>query len=295
MTPELTVTERPLPVILKPMPDELLSSWLRRHANFYGLTEPLLINWLNFDITNLRRLDVKLNFGQMARIVEVLRCDPKTIIGMTHTELPSDMVSMIGSGKVFQFCSLCHKRHGKEDASSAVLKSWLEGWRITCPLCGSPLSEGTRPRSGSDTILDSSPFSKDWNRAIEGEQIVTHHLRGETGSLASPIAMMRLLLILSWRREQITEDGYRKGWLLNEIVPGFDAEALRIKPSISKGATALVPLHLRVALLTGLAIAAKEVAETLHTLRPVCRPFFYQKRFDELATTAIGKPAKISI
>ena len=29
--------------------------------------------------------------------------------------------------------------------------SWFEGWRITCPVCGSPLSEGDRPRGGDDT------------------------------------------------------------------------------------------------------------------------------------------------
>jgi hypothetical protein len=29
---------KPLPVVLKPRRDELLSSWLRRHAVYYGVT-----------------------------------------------------------------------------------------------------------------------------------------------------------------------------------------------------------------------------------------------------------------
>ena len=106
--------------------------------------------------------------------------------------------------------------------------------------------------------------------------------------------MMRLLLILSWRRAEVPSELYRKSWLLNEVVPGFDTEALRNKPSISKGATAYVPIHLRIALLAGLAVAAKDSIGTLRYLRPACRPF-YLKRFDELAAAALGDSADFSI
>jgi hypothetical protein len=106
--------------------------------------------------------------------------------------------------------------------------------------------------------------------------------------------MMRLLLILSWRHADATIDGYTKSWLLNEIVSGFDAEALRVTPSVSKGATAVVPLHLRIALLAGLGIAARDAAGTLRYLCPACRPF-YQRRFDELASAALGWPDEFSI
>jgi hypothetical protein len=106
--------------------------------------------------------------------------------------------------------------------------------------------------------------------------------------------MMRLLLILSWRRPEAASERYRKSWLLNEIVHSFDTEALRIKPSISKGATAYVPLHLRIALLAGVAAAAKDTIGTLRYLRPACRPF-YLKRFDELAAAALGDSQDFSI
>ncbi len=69
MTTRLTVAERSLPVILKPQPDELLSSWLRRHATFYGLTELMFISWLNFDIRKLRSLDARLGLGEITQIV----------------------------------------------------------------------------------------------------------------------------------------------------------------------------------------------------------------------------------
>lgn len=294
MTTKLTVAERPLPVVLKPVPDELLSSWLCRHASFYGLTEPMLISWLGFEVRKLRSLDARLGVGQVVRIVDLFRCDPTVVVGMTHTTLPAEMAPMVGTGKAIQFCRSCHEKHQAADAGGAVLKSWREGWRITCPVCGSPLSEGARPRGGDDTVRDASPFAENWDTAVNGQEIVNRHLSGGGTPLASPVAMMRLLLILSWRRADATIEGYQKSWLLNEIVRGFDAEALRVTPSISKDATAVVPLHLRIALLAGLAIAAKDVVGALRYLRPACRPF-YQRRFDELAAAALGGLDEFSI
>jgi hypothetical protein len=135
---------------------------------------------------------------------------------------------------------------------------------------------------------NASLSSKDSDTAREGEDIVNRRLKGQPTPLASPVAMMRLLLILSGRQAETSSGFYRKSWLRNEVVPGFNAEALRVKPSIGKGATAFVPLHLRVALLAGLAAAAKDVVGTLRYLRPACRPF-YLRRFDELAAAARGE------
>ena len=105
---------------------------------------------------------------------------------------------------------------------------------------------------------------------------------------------MRLLLILSWRRAEPSSKLYRKSWLLNDLISVFDTEALRVSPSISKGATAFVPLHLRVGLLAGMATAAKEAVSTVRRLRPACRPFFL-RRFDELAAAALGERNDFSI
>src|SRR3974390_2896690 len=95
MTPELTVAERPLPVVLRPVPDELLSSWLRRHVTFYGLTEPMFVSWLGLGTKNLRSLDKRLSLGPIARIVEKFRCDPKAIVEMTHASLPAEVAPLV--------------------------------------------------------------------------------------------------------------------------------------------------------------------------------------------------------
>ena len=73
MTITLINATRPLPVTLKPVPDELLSSWLRRHALFYGLTEPMFISWLKLDVRKFRALDLRLGLGQVAQLVVSFR------------------------------------------------------------------------------------------------------------------------------------------------------------------------------------------------------------------------------
>jgi hypothetical protein len=294
MTTNLIIGEAPLPVVLRPTPDELLSSWLRRHTTFYGVTEPMFASWLGLGTKSFRTLDHRLGLGQIARIVEKFRCDPNAALEMTHALLPPDFAPLAYTGRITQFCGRCWERNQRADARDVVMKSWREGWRLTCPVCGSPLSDGDRPRQSEDTVRHTSPFSKEWDAARKGEDIVNRKLRGEPTSLASPIAMMRLLLTLSWRHAETPLESYRKSWLLNAVIPGFDAEALRLRPSISKGATAFVPLHLRVALLAGLAAVSNDALVTVRRLRLTCR-VSYLKRFDELAMAALGESPDFSI
>ena len=167
MTTSLIVGERPLPVVLPPARDELLSSWLRRHVAFYGVTEPMFASWLRLGTNNLRSLDGRLGLGQVARIVEKFRCDPSAVLEMTHAPLPAEFAPLVRSSRPSQFCRSCWDQHLAADAQGVVMKSWREGWRVTCPVCDSPLSEGDRPRRSDDTVRDTSPFSKDWDAATE--------------------------------------------------------------------------------------------------------------------------------
>src|SRR5215471_12950919 len=94
MTISLIVEERPLPVILQPARDELLSSWLRRHVAFYGVTEPIFTSRLRLGMKNLRSLDGQLGLDQLARIVEKFRCDPNAVLEMTHAPLPAEFAPL---------------------------------------------------------------------------------------------------------------------------------------------------------------------------------------------------------
>ena len=93
---------------------------------------------------------------------------------MTHAPLPAEFAPLRS----------CWDRHLAADAQGVVMKSWRKGWRVTCPVCGSPLSEGDRPRRSDDKVRDTSSFfSKDCDAARKGEDIVNRHL---STPLASP-------------------------------------------------------------------------------------------------------------
>jgi hypothetical protein len=75
MSTVIDANSKPLPVVLKAARDELLSSWLARHARFYGVTGPFFAKWLGLGEIRLLALDHRLSLGQIARLTDKFRCD----------------------------------------------------------------------------------------------------------------------------------------------------------------------------------------------------------------------------
>jgi hypothetical protein len=48
-------------------------------------------------------------------------------------------------------------------------------------------------------LRDTSPFGSVWSEALAGEAIVERFLRGDCSFESSPIALMRALLVQTWR------------------------------------------------------------------------------------------------
>ena len=119
MSGGIDVSAKPLPVILKAARDELLSSWLARHARFYGVTGPFFTKWLGLGDIRLTTLDHRLGLGQLARLTEKFRCDPTTLIDMTHIDKRDGRVGdLISRGRQPQICrplrrSLRARRRGR--------------------------------------------------------------------------------------------------------------------------------------------------------------------------------------
>lgn len=82
MIRELSGT-RPLPVILKPVPDELLSSWITRHADFYGVAPLTMLRHAIPEAISLRQTDTNLGPTAAVDIARLFRTQPSTILAMT--------------------------------------------------------------------------------------------------------------------------------------------------------------------------------------------------------------------
>lgn len=206
---------RPLPVVLKQVDDELLSSWLA------------------------------LGLAQVARLSEKLQCDPIALIAMTFIDTPADSADLICRNKAPQICRPCADRYAREGASDAVQKHWRKAWRITCPACSAPLSDTNEHPDSGETLRDTSPFADVWKEAVAGEAIIERFLHGAGSFDYSPIVLMRALLVQTWRPCGANGRAPAVGWTLGTIFPEFDNLARPIKRRINLAAVAALPISFR--------------------------------------------------
>ena len=135
----------PFPVVLPALPDELLSSWLQRHANFYGVSGGRLLRHCGLDAVSLRSLDLTLTAYDQRRLAHALRSDQRVIRKMMQSCGRSRPDGLIATDRPMQVCKRCRGHHQAEpETRGARLRSWMEGWRLSCPLCGAPLVD-SRP------------------------------------------------------------------------------------------------------------------------------------------------------
>jgi hypothetical protein len=254
MSSVIDASSKPLPVVLRAARDELLSSWLSRHARFYGITGPFFAKWLGLGDIRLSTLDHHLSLGQVARLTEKFRCDPVTLISMTQINTRDGQVcNLISRGRLPQICYPCVDRYAREDADGAVPKHWSKAWRITCPACGLPFTDTNEHRGSRATLLETSPFEDLWLEALVGEQIVEKHVVDEKAAEHSPVAVLRLLLVQTWKPITGALEHPVVGWVLGTLFPNFDVRARPIKRRVTHTAIASLPIEFRPALLAGLA------------------------------------------
>jgi hypothetical protein len=184
MTSDHENAHRPLPVVLRPVADELLSSWLVRHAAYYGVTGSFFAQWLMLGTRNLSALDHRLGLPQVARLSEKLRCDPITLITMTFVDAAGQSAELICRGRAPQICRACADRHcekapparsrdigGKPGVSLAPLAARPSRTRTSAPTptrpCATPAPSdtyGRKPwparRSSSASFAAIAPLSR---------------------------------------------------------------------------------------------------------------------------------------
>jgi hypothetical protein len=186
---------RPLPVILPSLRDELLSSWICRHAAFYCVSSGHMLQRCRVEVLP-GRVDLALAPRDRLRIAELFRCDPRSISRMTHSRRDATYRRLIATMRTPQRCRRCHHGHRAHELTrGARLRSWTEGWRLGCPVCGSDLEDVGRGPASVE-VNDTSWFAARVRaHARRGEALLDRTVgrRGRLG--AQLIELLRVLLL----------------------------------------------------------------------------------------------------
>tara|TARA_R110002073_G_scaffold216432_1_gene376630 strand:- start:550 stop:906 length:357 start_codon:yes stop_codon:yes gene_type:complete len=114
-----------LPVALPPVAGELLSSWIARHAAFYGFPPLTMLRHCLPEAVSLHIADRTLSRDQTIRLAEMSSTDAKTVHRMAFANVQSSAHRFIAKEPI-QRCSGCNS--GLSDPE-LILRSQLLGWR----------------------------------------------------------------------------------------------------------------------------------------------------------------------
>ncbi|WP_245766428.1 TniB family NTP-binding protein [Sulfitobacter brevis] len=172
-----------------------------------------------------------------------VRRNPKLVRSLSFADAPKAAHQFIAKSPM-QRCARCNRSGA---GPLPVLRSELQGWRITCPLCGELHSDKT-PRDGAPVL---APYRV---AARHVETLLDNHAERGAETWLPPLEIARHLLMrrIPWPRPR---DGdlwrYR---LLNAIVPDFDAILAKETSFPFTPKYPILPLHIRPALLASVAI-----------------------------------------
>lgn len=247
---------RQLPVRLPPYIDELLSSWISRHAAFYAVPPLVMLRHCLPEVRSLRAADLQLSEDQVIRLSSMFAIEPAVLHRMTFMDVPKSSHRLLAT-RPTQYCTRC-RPDGPEPAP--IQRSQLSGWRITCPLCGELL----RDAGGREVP---SPFGRYRVAALRGEKLLDDEAERGNRTWTSPIEIARLLLMrrVIWplpREHELWR--YR---VLGAIIPDLDDVVAAGQVNLPTPAKPILPLQLRPALVAGVAIVERAGPEMLRMLR----------------------------
>jgi hypothetical protein len=254
-----------LPVVLPPVPDELFSSWIARHAGFYGVSPRAMLRHAVPNARSLRDSDNQLAEGQGRLLAHIFRREASEIRRMTFANIAISATRLV-TAQPIQTCSTCVAKNENADATTAVLRSWHQAWRIICPICANPLS-AVGQGSGADRG-DGPPSLVYRDDALKGERLLDNYAERGVQTWASPIDLLRLLLIRRDPKPIDPEHWIETPKVLDLVVPGFDRIVAETGATIPPPDRPILPLSLRSTLLAGVSIlersGPKSIAE-LHS------------------------------
>lgn len=254
---------RRLPVIPPAEPDELLSSWLKRIAKVYVVRPHDLLAHMGLSSPSIERLDHDLSLAQAIVISGFVNRAPDDITRMTHTRLTLDCRPFLQFQRLHQRCPRCTTRQADTEASGAILRSWMQGWRISGRACGSQLTDiAPRAPGGDDAIPDNILTD-----AYEGQRLFENYATGTTAFDLSPVTMFTLLT----RRRipnglEFHQDPGRPYRVISLFVDKSEELAGGQSVNGILGKVGVHPMPVRSTLLAGLARAMRAPLETIERL-----------------------------
>lgn len=193
---------KPLPIIAKPVVDELLSSWLRRTACIYRVTPADVLAHFGIDWPDpLRQVD----FGQSARIKARLAWGLRTTAARVqragHPVSPWRANELVAISIPFSRCAACEQAWSdKHHAPQPYSRSWYEAWRVKCGFCGRPFHLGgnsSTPNCDAVSVTD-----RLWRDAVDGSELFEHYLLGRPCGWLPPRLIWLLTSIPIRRRRE---------------------------------------------------------------------------------------------
>lgn len=271
---------RQLPVRLPPCTDELLSSWISRHAAFYAVPPLAVLRHCLPEAASLRTIDLHLRGDQEVRLASMFAFEPAILRRMTFTNIAQSSRRLIAA-RPTQYCPNC-SAVGVELAP--FLRSNLLGWRITCTRCGSWLRE-------FDDGATPSPFPQYHRAALRGERLLDDEAERGIRTWTSPAKVAQLLLMRRVIWPLPREHEFWRYRVLGVIIPDLDAVVMAEREKLPTPAKPILPLHLRPALLAGVAIVERAGPEMLRMLSSHMMGE-NRARFNDAAETMMVQAAK---
>jgi hypothetical protein len=247
---------RQLPVRLSPVADELLSSWIGRHAAFYSVPPLVMLRHCLPEASSLRAADLQLTGDQEIRLANMFATEPSATHQMTFANIAQSSHRLI-SARPTQVCTSCSPGHTEPQP---IMRSQLLGWRITCPLCGDQFRDAGRREIPS-------PFRQYRSAALRGEKLLDDEVERGIGTWTSPAEIARLLLMRRIPRPIPREHDLWRFRVLGTIIPDLDGIVAAEQENLPTPAKPILPLHMRPALLAGIAIVERAGPEMLRMLR----------------------------
>jgi hypothetical protein len=196
-------------------------------------------------------------------------------------DIPQEAAQLLAP-KAVQTCLSCAQENERRNASAARLRSSLQGWRVTCRICGSALAEldeQNQPRPQKRIVA----LAHLWPEALQGQNLFENAIVHNSWPWASPIHILRLLLVRRSCKSVDLSKGIDKGCTVNLIVPSFDEIVCRLSLWPLRKRSLVLPISIRPALLAAVSIVVDQGPDAIEVLAEAAIGG-YRLQFDKIVS-----------